>query len=101
MNRGLAARGDPAIEGRIIDLAHKDVVADPMGAVQRIYGKFSLTFSDVHKARIARFLTENPAAKRMGKHKHSPEEYGIDNAEVRTRMADYYDRFGDLLGRPA
>ena len=100
MNRALAARLDPAIEGRIIDLAHKDVVADPMGAVGRIYDKFGLSFSNEHKARISRFLTENPAAKRMGKHQHSPEQYGIDNAEVRSRMADYYDRFGGLLGRP-
>jgi len=100
MNNGLAARADPAIESRIIDLAHKDVVADPKGAIQRIYDKFGLQFSDTHKARIDRFLNDNPAAKRMGKHKHSPEQYGIDVDEVRTRMAEYYDRFGDLLGRP-
>lgn len=101
MNRALAARADPAIESRIIDLAHKEVVADPMGAVQRIYDRFGLPFSDEHKARIKRFLADNPAAKRMGKHKHSPEEYSIDNGEVRARMAAYYERFGDLLGRPA
>lgn len=101
MNRALAARLDPAIEARIIDLAHKDIVADPMRAVERIYDRFSLPFSADHKARITQFLADNPAAKRMGKHQHSPEEYGIDNGEVRRRMADYYDRFGDLLGRPA
>ena len=101
MNRALAARdGDPAIEARIIDLAHKDVVADPKAAVGRIYNRFGLDFSDAHKTRIDRFLDENPAAKRMGKHRHSPEEYGIDIAEVRERMAPYYARFGALLGRP-
>ncbi|MFA7554974.1 MAG: sulfotransferase [Spongiibacteraceae bacterium] len=100
MNRALAARADPAIEARIIDLAHKDVVADPKGVVQRIYDKFDLNFSDQHKARIDNFLIENPAAKRMGKHRHSPEEYSIDITEVRERMSDYYDRFGHLLGRP-
>jgi Sulfotransferase family len=101
MNRGLAARADPAIEARIIDLAHKDVVADPKAAIQRIYDKFGLRFSEAHKARIDQFLTDNPAAKRMGKHKHSPEQYGINLNEVSTRMKDYYDRFGHLLGRPA
>jgi Sulfotransferase family len=100
MTRGLAARADPAIEARIIDLAHKDVVADPKGAIQRIYDKFDLQFSDAHKARIDRFLADNPAAKRMGKHKHSPQEYGIDVDEVRVRMKDYFDRFGHLLGQP-
>lgn len=100
MNRALDARRDPAIEERIIDLAHKDVVADPMGAVQRIYERFGLAFSEAHRGRIDRFLTDNPAAKRMGKHKHSPQQYGIDVAEVRDRMAAYYDRFSELLGRP-
>jgi Sulfotransferase family len=100
MNRGLAARADPAIEARIIDLAHKDVVADPKAAIQRIYDKFGLQFSESHKTRIDQFLNDNPAAKRMGKHKHSPEQYGIDLDEVRARMKDYYDRFGHLLGRP-
>jgi hypothetical protein len=100
MNRALAARRDPAIEGRIIDLAHSHVVADPMGAVKRIYDRFGLPFSLEHKDRISRFLSENPAAKRMGKHQHSPQQYGIDIAEVRQRMENYYDRFGDLLSQP-
>ena len=100
LNRALAAREDPAIEKRIIDLAHKDVVTDPKGAVRRIYDKFDLNFSDEHAGRIDSFLRDNPSAKRMGKHKHSPEEYGIDVDEVRTRLSDYYDRFGDLLGKP-
>jgi Sulfotransferase family len=100
MNRGLAARANPAVEARIIDLAHKDVVADPQAAIARVYDRFGLTFSDAHKAKIAGFLSENPAAKRMGKHKHSPEDYGIDLSEVRGRLSDYYARFGHLLGKP-
>lgn len=101
MNRALAAReADPAIEARIIDLAHRDVVADPKGAIARVYEKFGLNFSPEHAARIDRFLSENPAAKRLGKHKHHPEEYGIDVADVRRRLDHYYARFGDLLARP-
>ena len=101
MARGTAARdADPALESRIVDLAHKDVVADPKGSIARIYDTFGLTFSDAHKARIDRFLANNPAAQRMGKHRHSPEQFGIDAAEVHSRLADYYDRFGHLLGRP-
>jgi len=101
MNRALDARRDPAIERRIIDLAHRDVVADPLGAIARIHGRFDLPFSQEHQTRITRFLTENPAAKRIGKHRHSPEQYGIDTAQLRRRMADYYDGFGDLLEKPA
>jgi hypothetical protein len=71
-----------------------------MGAVRAIHDRFGLPFSDEHKARISRFLSENPAAKRMGRHRHSPEQYGIDIGEVRERMAQYYDRFGELLEKP-
>jgi hypothetical protein len=49
---------------------------------------------------MVRFLEENPAAKRLGKHKHSPEQFGIDPAEVHARLAGYYDRFGHLLAKP-
>ena len=91
---------NPAIEARIIDIAHRDVVHDPVGQMRRIYDRFGLPFSDAAATRINRFLAENPAASRLGRHRHTAEEYGIDPAEVRERLADYYDRFGHLLGMP-
>lgn len=100
MARATAARAArPDIEARIIDLAHADIVADPLGTVERIYARFGLPFSDEHRARIARFLSENPAASRLGKHKHSPDQFGIDPDEVHARLADYYERYGRFLGR--
>lgn len=102
MARGTAARdADASIEARIIDLAHRDVVADPKGSIQRVYDRFGLDFSEAHKARIDRFLADNPAASRLGKHKHSPEQFGIRPDEVHERLASYYARFGHLLARPA
>lgn len=98
MARATAARAaHPDIEARIIDLAHSDIVADPMDSIKRIYTRFDLTFSEAHAARITQFLNENPAASRLGKHKHSPEQFGIDPDEVRVRLADYYDRYGHFL----
>jgi Sulfotransferase family len=100
MARGTAARdNDPTLEARIIDMAHMDVIADPKESIRRIYDHFGLTFSDEHIARIDSFLAENPAAKRMGKHKHSPEQFGIKVEHVHERLSDYYARFGHLLGR--
>jgi Sulfotransferase family len=91
---------NPAIEARIIDLAHRDVVHDPKGAMRRIYERFDVPFSDDYGARIEHFLTEHPAASRLGKHKHSAEEYGIDPDAVHERLADYYARFGPMLAKP-
>jgi hypothetical protein len=101
MARATKARLDrPDIEARIIDMAHKDVVADPMGSIRRIYDRFGLPFTTAHQDRITRFLADNPAASRLGKHRHRPEDFGIDEAEVHARLADYYARFGHLLGPP-
>src|SRR3546814_8340699 len=82
---------------RIIDLAHKDVVADPMGSIRRIYDRFALPFSDEHAARIRRFLAENPAASRLGKHRHSPEQFGIDAAEVHERSEEHTSELQSLM----
>ena len=96
--RGTKARLDhPDIENRIIDLGHAEIVADPMGAIQRIYDRFGLAFTDEHRARITRFRAESASASRLGRHKHSPAEYGIDPDEVHERLADYYERFGRFL----
>ena len=101
LNRATRLREtDPAVENAIIDLAHKDVVADPEGAVRRIYQRFDIPFTEMHAAAIARFVADNPSAQRMGKHHHSPEMFGIDPDEVHKRLAGYYARFGDLLGKP-
>jgi len=98
MARATEARsGDPALEGRIVDLAHRDVVSDPMAAIEHIYSRFDLPFSVQHRDRIARFLAENPAANRLGRHRHSPEQFGIDPAEVHARLAGYYTRYGHLF----
>lgn len=98
LERGLKARdARPDIAGRIIDLGHGEVVADPMGAIRRIYDRFDLPFTAEHQARITGFLEQNTAAKRLGRHKHSAEQFGIDPDEVRERLAPYYARFGHLL----
>jgi len=98
LKRGLRARDErPDIEARIIDLGHSEVVADPLGTVRRIYDRFGLPFSEEHEHRIGRFLSENAAAKRLGKHKHSPDQFGIDPDEVHERLREYYERFDEFL----
>ena len=99
LDRATRARLErPDIEARIIDLGHSEIVADPEGTVARIYDRFGLPFSAEHRARIAGFLSDNPAASRLGKHRHDPADFGIERDEVHARLADYYARFGHLLG---
>lgn len=99
VGRGTRMRmANPEVEARIIDLAHADVVHDPIGSVRRVYGKFEIPFTPEHDAAISYFLASSPS--RLGKHAHSPEEFGIDPAEVQDRLSEYYARFGHLLARP-
>ena len=101
VGRGTASRNSsPRVENAILDLAHRDVVLDPVGAVKKIYDHFGRTFTAEHAAAIDKFINDNPAAKRIGKHKHSPEEYGLDVKAIREGLADYYARFGQYCKRP-
>jgi hypothetical protein len=98
--QGLAAgtgtrQSNPMVEKAILDIAHSEVVRDPVAAVKKIYRHFGRQFSPVHAARIDEFILNNPAASRIGKHKHSPEQYGLDRAVIRSELAQYYQRFGD------
>ncbi|WP_284258940.1 sulfotransferase family protein [Acidocella aquatica] len=101
MARATRVRAEnPAIETKILDLAHRDIVLDPIGSIRRIYARFDQPFTVDFEARIRTFLTENPSATRLGKHKHTPSQFGIDPEEVHTRLAGYYERFGSFLQKP-
>lgn len=101
MARGTQSRASHShIENAILDLSHRDVVLDPVAAVRRIYDHFGREFCAEHARLIDEFIRNNPAAKRIGKHKHSPEEYGLDAGEIRRELASYYERFGHLCKRP-
>jgi hypothetical protein len=101
MARATRARlENPAIESSVIDIAHHDVVHDPIGSVRRIYARFGRPFTPDLEQRITRFLATNPSASRLGKHRHNPQQFGINPAEIHARLADYYRRFGHLLAKP-
>src|SRR5271167_3079724 len=87
----------PDVEARIIDLSHASVVHDPIGAVRKVYASFDIPFTQDRETAIRLFLAESPS--RLGTHKHSAEEFGIDAGEVHRRLADYYRHFGHLLAK--
>jgi len=84
-------------EDRFYDSNYHDLMADHVEAVRRIYEWAGLTMSDKHEQNIREWLADNQQAKH-GKHKHSPEEFGMNGDQINERFAIYTDRFGFGFG---
>jgi hypothetical protein len=94
----LAARADnPAMDEAIFDLPHRDIVRRPRTAVRRIYEHVAEPYTPELERAYESFFEHSDNAKRLGKHQHCPEQFGIDPVHVHRILARYYDRFGDLL----
>jgi sulfotransferase family protein len=100
LERGIESRNrNPDIDRKVIDISHREVIADKAGVVRRIYERFGLRFTPELEAQVRAEAEAADTARfgRLGKHKHSPATFGIDAARVRERMPKYYARFGSLF----
>jgi len=97
IERGIAAREkeEQRKDSKALfhDILYPDLVADPMGTVEKIYGAFGIDLSEEAAARMKRYVAANPQNKH-GKHHYSLEEYGLDEKKIRERYGPYYERFG-------
>ena len=77
---------------RFLDLYYIDLIADPIGAVRKVYARFDLRFPEGLEERIRDFLRQNPR-ERFGKHRYRLEQFGLDLEEETRRYAAYRERF--------
>lgn len=77
---------------RFLDLYYADLVADPIGAVRKVYDHFDLPFSEALAESIGGFLRQHPKD-RFGTHRYSLEDFGMTREEERARYATYRERF--------
>lgn len=94
--KGMRAR-EAIGEERFFDVSYHDVMADPVGTVERLYSHFGLEPSAMHVARIHDWLARNPQTKH-GTHRYSPEEFAMDGAAINRQFDDYIQRFGFGFG---
>ena len=78
---------------RIVDSHFSDLVADPVTAVEKLYGRMDRPFLAEHADAIRRYTAVKPKGK-FGKHKYSPEEWGFDPVKLREKMLPYTDYYG-------
>jgi hypothetical protein len=83
--------------GRVFDLHYAALVADPLGAVRRIYAHFDLPFERELEARMETHLRRNPQHKH-GVHRYSLADFGLEADPLRERFAAYCERFGVPTG---
>ena len=84
--------------GQAVDVRHPDLLADPLGSVERVYAALGLELGDDARAAMQRFLAEEDAKPRST-HAHGLAGFGLDPDAVRERFRAYCERF-DLGGRP-
>ena len=95
LQRGIAARRDPAIEARVFDVSHKAMAADPMGTVRSVYDHFDLPFTAAAEKAMLTWL-EHPA-QHMSSVKFTLADFGLTADQVEAGFGDYSARFGDLF----
>lgn len=97
-----AAGADDAIDLRrkrdsaqFYDLHFADFMADPIGAVRRIYAHFGRTLSDAGEQALAAWQAANPQHKH-GRHEYptAPEDVGLTREQILDRFAEYMEYFG-------
>lgn len=82
----------PERERFIHDVLYRDLVADPIAVVKRIYAHIGERFTPDTDARMRRFLADN-ARDKHGTHRYDAASFGLDPSTTRARFGAYMDRF--------
>lgn len=92
IDRGLAGRARFA-PGRLADVRTDELARDPAGTVESLYRQLGLDFSDDTRQRL-QLETARQQKDSRGAHVYHASDFGLDDAEIAARFADYHARFG-------
>ena len=76
-----------------LDVAYRDLLADPLKEIRRIYDFLGLPLAPATEASMQRWLAANPQNKR-GVHRYRLEDFGLDRAKLERSFEPYRQRFG-------
>lgn len=80
----------------ILDIAFSDITSDDEKVVRQIYEAFGLSLTEKSKNGMRDWSIRNPRNKHGG-HSYSAEKFGTTDDAIRSRFAEYYDRFAPFL----
>lgn len=75
------------------DIYFSDFLADPLAVVKAIYARLGTALSAAGEAAMRRWIAANPQHQHGG-HRYAAADFGLDQAAIRARFADYSRRFG-------
>lgn len=94
LRRGIDVRDRmDQLADRHLDVHYRELMADPIGTVERICRHFEIEFQPACATQIRRWADAHPKTQ-FGVHRYAPDEYGLDADRLRRRFAFYIDRFG-------
>ena len=77
----------------VCHIHYLDLVHDPLGTVERLYGHFGLRLAPAAADRIRLQVQHKPNGG-YGAHHYRFEDHGLNPAELRQRFARYMQHFG-------
>lgn len=80
-------------EDQIADVVYRDLVADPVGVIERLYAGWDLPVTPAFRAALEAYLSARHTG-RAGSHDYSFADTGLDLASHRALVAPYQERFG-------
>ena len=81
-------------EVKVVDVHYMQLIADPIGEAERVYGEFGLTLSAKAKERMLAFLSRNRHGHGAQKHAYSLADFGLTKAMIEEHFGPYIDQFG-------
>jgi hypothetical protein len=78
---------------RFFDIQFPDLVRDPISQARAAYEHFGIGLSEEAQSRMRAWQAQNPQGKHGG-HRYSAEQFGLSEAAIRERFADYCAEFG-------
>jgi hypothetical protein len=86
--RLLCEEGRKRPPDRWAQVRYEELVADPVGAVERIYEAFGLPLSAAYRARLEHAASE--ARRFKSQHRYDLADYGLTEADLRAGLADFW-----------
>ncbi len=91
LNRGLEVRREHDSK-QFFDLHLREILADPVGAVRRVYDHFGIAMTPAAEQRLRAWKDDNPRGKH-GEHRYRAEDFGLTDALVAERFGPYMEHF--------